>query len=274
MNLTIIKSQFLKSVYILKNNPKYIIFSAIFDLLFFAIYGVVSLAIFNIITDKANILLQIASSSKDSINQLIAEGKNLFQAMMLQQGFSQGLKSILLLFFALMIFIYLVYCVFQGMNWRIARKLTGGKFEVIGFMKSFFKINILWFAIFYLGLLFERIIGIVLILSGKKQDTGVIALIIAVLVAYFAFISYALIGKKGAIKRAFASGFKKFLIFVPVYIVIAIVFLIINYILILAQQLNYALMVVLGFLLFLPALSWARVFICLIADKTDKVKNA
>ncbi|MDO8741186.1 MAG: hypothetical protein Q7J54_06470 [Candidatus Woesearchaeota archaeon] len=274
MDLTILKNQFLKSFYILKNNPKYVVFSVIFDLLFFAIYGVVSLAIFNVITDKSNILLQIASSNKDSVNQLIAEGKNLFQAMMLQQGFGQGLKSILLLFFALMIFIYLVYCVFQGLNWRIARNLTGSKFRVSEFMKSFFKINILWLALLYLGMFFERMIGILILLSGKKQDTGVIALIIAVIIAYFAFISYALPVKKGVIKRSFASGFKKFLIFVPVYVIVAIVFLIINYILLFAQQINYALMVVLGFLLFLPALSWVRVFICLIINKINKVKNA
>lgn len=271
MKLTVIKDQFLKSFYILKNNPKYLIFSVIFDLLFFVIYGVVSLVIFNIITDKSNILLQIASSNKDSINQLIAEGKNLFQAMMLQQGFSQSLKSIVLLFFVLMIFIYLVYCIFQSLNWRITRNITGSKFRTGEFIKSFFKINMLWFALFYLGLLFERMIGIVLILSSKKQDTGIIALIIAVLIAYFAFISYALIGKKGAVKQSFILGFKKFLIFVPMYAIIAIVFLIINYILLFAQQTNYILMVILGFLLFLPALTWARVFICL---AVNKVKNA
>lgn len=334
MNLTIIKNQFLKSFYILKNNPKYIVFSVIFDLLFFAIYGVVSLAIFNIITDKSNILLQIASSNKDSVNQLIAEGKNLFQAMMLQQDFGSNFKSIIFLFFTLMVFAYLTYCLFQGINWGIGRELTGSKFKFIefmkpffkinillliiafvsfivyytnislsfnntvmmvmvlgflffisvliwvsksgfsNFMKSFFKINILWFALLYLGMFFERMIGILILLGGKKQDTGVIALIIAVIIAYFAFISYALIGKKGAIKRSFSSGFKKFLIFVPVYVIVALVFLIINYILIFAQQINYILMVVLGFLLFLPALSWARVFICLIVNKTDKVKNA
>ena len=173
-----------------------------------------------------------------------------------------------------MILLYLIYCVFQSLNWRIVRNLTGSKFTVIEFMKSFFKINILWFALLYLGFFFERVIGMLTVLSRKEQDTGIIALIIAVLIAYFAFISYALIGKKGAIKRSFSSGFKKFLIFVPVYVIVALVFLIINYILIFALQLNYILMVVLGFLLFLPALSWARVFICLIVDKTDKVKNA
>ena len=271
MNLTIIKNQFLKSFYILNNNPRCIIFSLIFDLLFFVIYGVVSLAIFNIITDKANILLQIASSNKDSINQLIAEGKNLFQAMMLQPGFTSSFKAILLLSLILMVSIYLIYCIFQSLNWRIARNLTGSKFRVSEFMKSFFKINILWFVLFYLGLFFERIIGIVLILSSKKQDTGVIALIIAVLIAYFAFISYALLGKKGAIKQSFVKGFKDFLIFIPMYFIIALMFFIINYVLLFAQQTNYIFMVVLGFLLFLPALAWARVFICLVVNK---VKNA
>lgn len=271
MNLTIIKNQFLKSFSILRKNPKYILFSVVFDLLFFVISGAVYLVIFNLITDHANKLLQIASNNKDAINQLIAEGKNLFQASMLQPGFSSSLKSIIFLFVILMALIYLAYCSFQSLNWRIARNITGSKFRVSEFMKFFFKINILWFALLYLGMFFERMIGILILLGGKKQDTGVIALIIAVIITYFAFISYALPGKKGAIKQAFALGFKKFLIFIPMYLVVAIICIIINYLLFFAPQINYTLRWVLEFLLLLLALAWARVFICLVVNK---VKNA
>ncbi len=175
---------------------------------------------------------------------------------------------LLLAFFLFGLSTYFLYCFFEGSAWYHA---VGKKVSYRSYVTQFFAVNILWFVIFIVyaaGSFVQDYRQSVLERLGQPNPWGLkfflIALILAV--SYFALVSYCLIGQPEVMRKAFSTGLKAAKQLVPAYLIILLLFAIINYFLVWIRSFSFSLMVLLGILIIFPAIAWARVFFKLRVD--------
>ena len=87
------------------------------------------------------------------------------------------------------------------------------------------------------------------------------------------FISYALVPKydiKKIFQKTFDIGIKKFFPLISMFLILSFGFFVIDLILKVIVTINVVAMVILGFVLLLPYLSIARLYILLVVEKLEK----
>lgn len=263
MNLrkNLVVESFFQSFKAIKNKKLYILYPVLIDLLFILGYGfVVGFFITNI---------------QEKAVDLIQTGKSILYSGGLLKGLltNDQTLSIILNVIVLMVLMYIQYCIFQGITWRFAKKFVEKDVSFFSYLKKYFLVNIFWFLLFFLVQIADYARRLLVHLRGEELNVTAFYYFLLFVIMYFAFISYTLITKYKiieAIKRSFNLGIKKIRIFLLMYLIIFILFLIINLLLILASKINFTLMIILGILLAGPAYTWARVFVNLVVGKVDK----
>lgn len=266
MNLrkNIVIESFFESFKAIVRKRSYILWPVIIDVLFILSFGFSAGYFISNIQEKAVALLQTGESilySGGLIKGLLSNNETI---------------SIILSTVGLIITIYIQYCIFQGLSWRFARKFVEQKVNILRYVKKFFLINIFWFLLFIIVELLDYIGRLLGYLRGQTLGESFffnIIIFLLFLIGYFAFISYALITKYKiieAIKKSFSIGIRKIKSILLMYLIIAVMFLIVNLLLVLIYNVNYMLMIVVGFMTVSPAYTWARVFLNLVVGKVDK----
>ena len=257
----------------IKENPKKIVLAGVIDALFFFVYGFVTAPLLRKlveyvvligtgISENANAMLR---GETPTIGSIVANDPHLMQYA----------QNLLIIYVIVAIVIYIVYNFFHSITWKISSDITGRKIGIYDYMKEFALVNIFWFVAF--------IIYHILSLHADLQESAFRAMnavpgngfriVITVLlfaIIYFAGISYALIGtvKKGKIKKSFEIGLGKVKSVLPAYVLILAVYFVIKYVLEAIGKYDTRVMFVVGLLTFIPAMTWARVYI------TSVVENA
>lgn len=268
MNLSknIVFKSFFESFKIIRNKKYYILYPIIIDLLFILSYGFFMGFFIGNIQEKAVALIQTGKS--------ILSSGGLIKGLLT----NKEAVSIILFTFGFMITIYVIYSIFQGINWRFAKKFVKKNIPLLVYIKKFFLVNIFWFILFFLIQFSDYIRRLLSYLSkGTGLSTSfisgnIVINILIFLIVYFAFISYALISKYKiiqAIKKSFAVGITGIKHILPMYLIVFIIFLIINLLLILLSKINFTLMIIFGIITVLPAFTWVRVFVNLVVGKVD-----
>ena len=257
------KDKFLKtlkeSFIILIKNYKILWIGISVELLFILLYGFFSAPLFNGIETN---LIYLG-------DEIISESESLAGNFANIIGESVHSGNIIVLSGILILVAYVLYCFFQGFLWRFSLNLAGGKEEYIPYIKRFFLINLFWYPIFIVYILVNFFFSYTDIV-GRRYDAngffffGEITNIILIIILYFAFISYVMIEKHGfwkSIKGSFRIGTRKALWLIITYLIIGVMFLLVNYILILVGLASYMLVVFSGIFIVMPAMIWARILI-------------
>lgn len=172
---------------------------------------------------------------------------------------TQGQNSIfpvILGYIAFYLSVLLVYLLFQPLAWHITLRICKKKLA----LKNFIIKTLLFFIIFAVIntihdtlLLFNRLRPYT-IFNKTILDSVVYAIYLAL--AYFIIVSYS---TKLTFRKSFISAMKKGKIYIQAYALIIVTFILIHYFMDLFR--NYQWMIVLlGILLFLPAISFARIY--------------
>lgn len=254
------------------NAPFKLLSCILLDILFFVVYGLLSAPIFAKLTDYTILVGAFVSQTLKSGGRNYINNKSVFDILTSEQVLPFFTKFLLLLLL-LGAIIYFLYCIFQGIIWKLASSLAGYDLEWAEYIKAFARTNILWFGIFvvyYFGSLFFQIRTTVLTKINPSYAPNFFWEVLfgtaIIIVLYFMILSYI----SGGLKIGFKAGVKGWPHFAPPIFLIMFVFLVINQIMIYAGLWILELAYLFGLVFFLPALTWAKVYICRIAAKLGK----
>ncbi|MFO8015826.1 MAG: hypothetical protein R6U32_01845 [Candidatus Woesearchaeota archaeon] len=176
--------------------------------------------------------------------------------------------------------LYLLYSVMQGISWWYCRRISGvsnkkrsdgfeGRAGLKRYILSFSRVNLFWFLVF---IIYNMLAWARDFLSpAEDPGVGLLPAVLLIALAYFASISYLLLpwvrGWKN-IKASFSCGVRKAGELVPAYFLVAAVLIIIDFILYYSLRADGRLALALGIILLLPALSWARIYIHLVVERS------
>lgn len=156
---------------------------------------------------------------------------------------------------------YIIYIIFQSITWNLSLRIINKKIKYLKYLKSFALLNLFWFLIFILYSLIDLIGDLRVALADVKTTNfiSIIANFFLMIMIYFAIISYT----KLNLRQSFKLGWKKYRTLLSAYVLVLIYFFILNFVLSKIALANYTLAVVIGLVLFLPAITWARVLLAL-----------
>ena len=238
-------------------------------LLIFFTYGILSSPIFEKLTQHIIIVGTLLSQAMNGSGRNYLNNKSLLDILFSQQIQPFFLKFILLLLL-LGAVVYLLYCLTQGIAWKISSDLAGYNISLNEYLRAFTKTNILWFALFVLyyfgSIIFDIRKTIILKTSQNYAPNTAFEIIFAITlitILYFVILTYI----SGSIKLGLKAGLHGWKEFAPPIILIMVVFLAINEIMLRAGLIRLELAYLFGLILFLPALTLAKVYILRVAIK-------
>jgi hypothetical protein len=266
----LVVKEFINSLKIIKKKKIYLIYPSLSDIFFLVFYGFILAGI----TGYVYAIGSFVSQNSGAVLRSYAKSQNLIQFIINQPQIRHYVNRILLLIFV----VYLIYCFFQGISWKLSSDMRGKRIKFLAYMKQFYTLNISWFLIFMVYNVFSFLTELGRTVMQRINPSGAVSSSIiptAILIGifYFTLISYTLIGKYGILKvlaKTFVIGVKKVRYILPMYLIIFLVFSILNLIMFLTFKIHENLMIVTGILLVIPAVTWARVFISVVIDRIEK----
>lgn len=245
-------------------NPYILVFSAIIDTAFLFLYGFLTQPVRDQILNNAVFLADVTGST------LQAAGRTLETPSLMEVLFAPAAKphliGVILWMLVLLVVAYAIYVIIQGLAWRVASNSAGKKIS----WTQFALLNIPWFIIGGILYFFLTVIDLRAVIVEAMTNTPVSAVTRSIflglfsLTIYFALISYGELQQhnwKKAFTNSFKRGIGKITTILPATLVIIVLFLIINYILILLFNLNQAIGFIVGLVILLPTLFWSRILI-------------
>jgi len=244
--LEVFRKSFEKTLSVFRKKPAYIFQSSILDVLFVVIFG----AFLNELILRIQYLIILIFEATQESSSIKADA--------VFSGYAQINEHIRLIFMylgVLMVVAYVCYSLFKGMNWKMGKSLVGMESSLVDFLKM----NLIWFGLIA-AVLFSLASTILFNLFEAQSILYIILRTIGILVLFnivlFIPISYAL----NSVKKSFSVGYKRFHYFLVYYLLVALVFTVINYILIAVYQ-NTVLMMSIGFMLVFPAMAFFRILL-------------
>jgi len=247
-------------------NKKLFLLSVFFDILFFFVYGFAIAPIYLKLMENVNV---IGAHAGEAVKTATRESQSMLSALS-SETIAPYFNNIIWLLLILAAIVYLIYCIFQALNWKIALQLTGKKTRYLDYLKKFLFLNIFWFVLFALYYALGFIVDIRKILISTLMQTepssalNVVLTFYLIFIAYFAVISYVQLSLGKSIK----TGKSKLKQLLPSILLIAAFLLALDIVIKLLASLNPILAVIMGLIILLPAMTIARIYISLIIQKT------
>ena len=240
-----------QSISVLKQNALILLLCSLIDVGFFFVYGFLT----------SPIRQKIAMQAIELGSLLSGQGVPALSGLFTPQTsvFTEKIVFSLIIFAVLT---YVLYCVFQGVNWKLALDITGRKTKWLSYLNNFARVNALWFVIFVLFYainVFAAMRRAILSALGTAgfDVISLFSIIGMAVIAYFALLSY----PSTSIKKAWATGKK--LKSISIFLPIIVYFIALNFLLAFIGAKSPDIMYITGLILFFPALTWARVLIAL-----------
>lgn len=246
---------------ILGRNKLYVLASSLVDLIFFIAFGFMTGPVYDKLTEHVIIIGSLVSQ------QLRAPGRArpAIIDVLFQPPVSSFTWKFFLLLLLLAVVVFVIYCLFHGLNWWMATSLTTKKTHWREYMMSFARVNALWFGLFMVWYCIDTIFDLRRLVLEKALDqpapgAAIVLNIILGIIVYFAIVSYPLL----SIKKAFSQGLRRLLFFVPALVFVLAHFLVGNLIIKLLAQVHQGVMFVGGAILLFILMAWTRVYVSVI----------
>lgn len=251
-----------------RKNPLLFLYSLLLDMFFLFTYGLLTTPIFSKLTEHTILIASLVSS------QLQAQRTN---KSLIDLLFSPTIAPFVYQFFLLLLLlialVYVLYCLFQGASWKFAHQIAGNKWEWNKHLITFAKTNLFWLIILCMYSVIDLVLKIrqtILLTSNQQYNPSIVGVVFGTIlmltIFYFVLLSYG----AGSIKKAWTAGIKGWKQTLPAFLFIIILFTIIDRILFFASTWRPEVAYVLGIVLFLPALTWTKVYIVYIVEALKK----
>jgi len=245
-----------KSFFLLFESFGYFLACMGLDVLFFLALGFFTAPVS---AKMGAILLEITAA----FSSVLAQSDSFFAALF-HSSVMPLWRSLLLFYILFLLIAFIAYVIFQSVAWWMCFRIAKKKINYWSYLGSFFVLNLFWFLVLFIFLVLDLAGDISRVLySSDFSIAGFIAGMLLVISAYFAVVSYVIKG----LKSSFVNGWRHRKRILPCFFVVFLYFFVLNLILSRLFLLNYYLAVVIGFVLFLPALVWARVYLILNIQK-------
>ncbi len=263
--MKIIYKNFIKAWKILFN-WKYLGLALLAEFLFFIAVITSWLFVSNRLIQNYDMLQEMSGS----INPDSIIGEESLQILSGQLGVIQTvLKDIYVTLFLLVLLVFISFAVFKGISWLFVRCIANKeklKLNLNYFLK-FSGLTLLWTLI--LVLLFIIIIFNISSDAAEKRGMEIFSISYLLIMFYFAAISYAYFVKDEKIwkslKNALLKGVKKIYIFVPVFLIILIIFFLVSNLLTIFIRIPYISFIFI--IIFFVLCVWERIYLLLIVKE-------
>jgi len=240
-----------QSFFLLKKNALVWLMCSLIDIVFLFAYGWVT----------GPVRFKIAAQTLELGKAMAQQGNTGVSGLFIGPA-SLATEKLVFLMIILAVLTYVLYVLFQGINWKIASDIAGKKKEWAAYLNGFAKVNILFFLlfiVFFALMIMASIRQTVLEAFGAAglDLLGYAAVAGILVIAYFAVISYATLD----VKKALKLGRKKNMLILGS--AVFLYFFALNYVLVLLAKQSNAVMFLVGVVLFFPSVTWARVLIAL-----------
>lgn len=243
----------------LARNKGYALASALVDALFFIAFGFLTGPVFAKLTEHVIIIGTLVSSQMRSA---AGRARPAVIDALFQQPVSRYTWQFLGLLALLLVTVFVLYCALHGLNWWLATSVAGKKTHWRDFLLRFARVNALWFALYVawycLDTVFDlRRLVVEKLSSQPAQGPAILLTIALVAIGYFAIVSYPLLN----VRKAFALGIRAIPTLVPAFLLVAAHALVGNFIVRWLATVNAAAHFIIGIILLLVLLAWARLYI-------------
>ncbi len=245
-----------QSFELLTKSPFYLAFPIFIDIIFLLAIGFVG----SIFTTKAIPYLQNLATIQTQATDT--------SAMIAQQTqLASTLTHVILILLQIVLAVFILWIIFQGINWFLAVKCVKKKVNLKKYSLNFIVINIIWILLtaiiakFFFEITLKNLLSTTPIVS--QSLINIITILILIIILYFLFIGHAISYKynlKDFLKNIFKTGVKDFKKIILAYITLIILFFIANYIVKLFS-LSFASMIIAGIIILMPLITFSRIFI-------------
>ncbi len=251
---------------LLSRNKTFVLASALVDIVFFYIYGLMTGPIFANLTNHTIIIGTLVSQE---LRVAAGRARPAVIDLLLLDPTKKFTLQFVGLLLVLAIVVFVIYSIFQGLNWWMASSITKKTMHWKEYLLKFAKINILWFVLFSIWYCLDSIFDLRRLILEKSLNqpaagASIVLNIVLGIIIYFALVSYPLLSAK----KSFSRGLN-FKLIIPAFLLVAVHFLVGNIIIKWLAQINTTLMFVLGAIIFLVLLAWTRTYISLIMEKQN-----
>lgn len=222
----------------------------------------------NRLIQNYNILQEMAGS----INPESIIGEESLQTLSGQIGVIQtALNDIYITLFLLILLVFVSFAVFKGFSWLIIKCIVNKeKFKLrMSYLLKFSGLTLIW--ILFILLLFYLIIQTIVDDISAAETAGMQIFFVSYLIVlfYFAVLSYAYLLKDEkfwkSLKNAFVNGIKRIYIFVPLFVIIGLIFFILS--LLFSIFINIPFFFIIPLIVFLVLCVWARIYLFLVVKE-------
>lgn len=258
--------EWLESWMLLGRNTTFVLASGLVDIVFFIAYGFLTAPVFDKLTEHVIVIGTLVS---EQMRVAAGRARPAVIDTLFQQPVSQYTWQFVGLLIVLVLVVFVLFCVFQGLNWWLATSVIGKKQQWRDFLLRFARVNLLWFGLYVVWYCIDTVFDLrrIVVEKATGQAAGaapMIALSFALIViAYFALISYPLLN----IRKAFLIGIRHAAVLVPGVLLAGAQFLAGNFALRWLATVNATAHFILGAVLLLVLLAWTRIFMTRLAQR-------
>ena len=252
----------------------------ILDILFLLLYGFIQGApeisgFIGKTYQYLKVFLNLVSESAKSLTEDAARKVSVLQLIGQNDAIARYFYLIILTLILFAIATYILYVIIEGSAWWHSYKAINKQISYKKFITQFSLVSLP----FYTGVILLFILSfadtyraITLERMSLPSPIGLklFMLFIGLVLIYFGSIAYALIGQESAtktIKKAIHIGFSKAHKYFPAFLVVFIVFFLLNFIALFLGNISPIAMMIVGILLIFPSIAWGRMYSKLVLDK-------
>lgn len=232
--------------------------SAVLDIAFFFLYGLMTAPLFSRLSDH---VVAIGALVARQIQADAGRARPAVVDALFQPPASQYVWQFIGLLLLLAMVLFFLFCTIQGLAWWIAAIASGWKMHWRKFLTGFARINLLWAGLYFvwvcIGTLLEvRSIAIEKIMGQPAAGAGIVHAVLIGIIAYFALASYPLL----SIKKGFVTGVRKILVLATAGAIIALQLVAGNFLMGKLSLMSAKLSFIISAITLLVLVGWSRAY--------------
>jgi hypothetical protein len=248
-------------------NSWYLPASAALDLVFLTLYGFMTAPFFASLTEHVMVIGTLLS---EQMREVAGRARPAIIDALFQPPVSRYTWQFFGLLVILAVAVFLIYCVFQGIAWHIAGKVSGSKAHWRQYLLGFARINLLWGALYFLWQCISTMVELRRIAIEKMTnlpapESGIFMSVLLVVLVYFALASYPIL----SIKKAFSAGIHRISVLVPAMLIAGAQLYAGDFLVRRLTAVNVKLAFIVSVIVFLVLLAFTRAYVTFVVRRAD-----
>jgi hypothetical protein len=241
--------------------------SAALDIVFLVLYGFMTAPVFGALTEH---IIAIGTFLSGQMSAAAGRARPAVIDALFQPPVSKYTWQFIGLLLVLGAVIFCLYWIFQGLAWFIAGKAAGSKESWRHYLLHFARINALWLGIYFAWHCLDTLFALRRLVIEKAAgipapEAGIALWFVLAVAAYFAVLSYPVL----SIKKAFSSGTRNILVFLPVFAISALQLFIGNFAMRELAKASPKFAFIIGAIILFVLFAFTRLYISIVVRKSN-----